>query len=151
MDLVLYFVAVSGSIKPGHVRLITKPSHLTLRIASCITLNYTNRFFPRVTGIEIGQHVPVPDGLERLGAGRNTLRHELPDFLDQTGLEHPADAPVNPIIELLTLRIKPHNVNPEPCNWRARPFIQVLRKRLSGFQANLQSPDNLRLVPLADS
>src|SRR5207248_8987006 len=61
IDLVLNVIAISRSIKPGNIGLLAKPSHLTFRISSCITLNYTNRVFVRDRGIEIGNDVPIPD------------------------------------------------------------------------------------------
>lgn len=99
MDPILYFVAVSRSIKPCDTWLLSKPSHLTFRIASCITLNYTNRIRLRVTGIQLRQHMSVPDRLEGLGAPGNPGRQERPDFADKTRFEHPDDALVDPAVQ----------------------------------------------------
>src|SRR5437867_841051 len=95
MDLVLNLLAVSRPIKPGNLALLSEPSHLTLCVASRVTLNYTNRPFPRVTGIEIRYDMPVPDRLKRLRARRNTVCKQSADFLHQTRFEHLANAYVN--------------------------------------------------------
>src|SRR3989442_5346800 len=105
MDHVLNLIAVSGSIKPSNVRLLAKPGHLTFRIASRITLNYTNRFFLGVTGIFVGQYVPVADRLERLRAGGNSPCQQLADFLGHSGIYNSANALIDSAVKLLSSRI----------------------------------------------
>jgi len=67
-DLVFNFLAISRPIKPADIGLFTEPSHLTFGIASCVTLDYTNRLIPWDTGIEIRNQMAIPDGLKRLCA-----------------------------------------------------------------------------------
>src|SRR5439155_76099 len=105
MDHVLNLIAVSGSIKPSNVRLLSKPCHLTFRISSRISLNYTNRFFVRDTGIDMCDNVPIPDRLKRLGTGWNTLSQQLTDLLDQTCGEHLADTIIDSPVEFFAGRI----------------------------------------------
>src|SRR5262249_49845211 len=95
IDLLFYLVAISGSIEPTNIGLPAEPGHLTFRIASRITLDYTNRFVSRDTGIEIRNDVPVPDSFERLYAGRHTVRQKLADFFHETSLKHAADPTVD--------------------------------------------------------
>ncbi len=105
MDHVLNLIAVSGSIKPSNVRLLSKPGHLTFRISSRITLNYTNRFFVRDTGIDMCDDVPIPDRLKRLGTGWNTLSQQLTDLLNQPCAEHLADTIIDAPVKFFAGRI----------------------------------------------
>src|SRR5437870_353195 len=90
MDLVLNFLTVSGPIKPCNVGLFAEPSHLTLGVASRITLDYTNRFLLRDRGIGGGDNMPIPDCLKGFRAGGNAAREQPADFFHQSRLEHPA-------------------------------------------------------------
>src|SRR5262245_53700241 len=98
MDLLLNFLVVSRSIKPDNIRLSTEPCHLTFCIASCITLDYTNRFLCRDTGIAVFNQVPVTYRLECLSAGRNAARQQPTDLIHQASLEHAPDTLVNALI-----------------------------------------------------
>src|SRR5215831_9377944 len=116
MDLVLNFLTVSRPIKPGNFTLSTEPSDLTLGIASSVTLDYTNRFLSRDTGIDILNHLSIADGFKRFRNRRNTFCQEPADFLDQAGVEHPLDSLIDPSVEILTGRIHADKVTGEACN-----------------------------------
>src|SRR5262249_50254371 len=97
-DLVLNFIAVSRSIKPGDLRLFAKPSHLTFGITPRITLDYTNRLVMRDRGIDTGDDMPIADGFKRLRTRGHTARKQPSDFIYQTSLKHAADPFVDPSV-----------------------------------------------------
>src|ERR1051326_2812014 len=88
MDLVLNFLAVSESIKPCDLGLLAEPSHLTLCVVSRITLDYTNRFLLRDSGIDVGDDMPIADRLKRFCVRRNASRKHPADLFNQARLEH---------------------------------------------------------------
>src|SRR5437867_3110903 len=113
MDHVLNLIAISRSIKPSNIGLLPKPSHLTFRISSRVTLNYTNRFFLRDTGIDIRKDVPIPDRLKRFRARRNPSSQQVTDLLNQTSAEHPANTIVDSSVKFFARRIQANEMNIE--------------------------------------
>src|SRR5215510_2005609 len=105
MDLVLNLLVVSRPIKPSDLRLFAEPRHLTLCIASGVSLDYTNRFVPWDTGIDVRYDMPVPYRFKRLHAGRNSISEQLSDFLDKTRLKHPVDALIDSFVQLVSGRV----------------------------------------------
>src|SRR5438552_889466 len=85
MDLLLNFIAVSRSIKPSNLGLFSEPCHLTLGIPSGITLDYTNRFVFRHTGIDGLNHMSVSDCLEGLCARRYAAFQQPANFFHKPG------------------------------------------------------------------
>src|SRR4029434_8861194 len=131
MNLVLNLLAISRSIKPHHLGLIPKPSHLTFSIPSCVTLDYTNRIFVSYTGIERGNYVPVADRLERLGTRRDAFRQQPRYFIDKNRCEHLVSTGVYSTVKRFTRRIDAHEVHFETHQRIAWFFAQVLSQRLT--------------------
>src|SRR5215510_15029142 len=96
MNLLLSLIAVSRSIKPSDVGLLAKPSHLTLRVMSGVTLDYTNRLVLRGRGIDVRNNFTITYRLKCFGAGGSTSCQKVPDFLNKSRLNHAANALVDP-------------------------------------------------------
>jgi hypothetical protein len=150
-DLVFNLLTISGSIKPTNIGLFAKPSHLTFSVVSSITLDYTNRVVFGDTGIEIRNDMTVPDGLKRLGAGWKSAAEKLPDFTDQSSLEHVAHANIDPPVKLVSRGIQTDKVHLKAHQRLPWTFSKVFRKRTPGLQPDFKRPNDFRLVAFRNS
>jgi hypothetical protein len=104
IDNLLDLFTISGSTEPLNIGLLPEPSQLSLGIASCVTLNNTNRFRGRFTAFQIQKQVAIANGFKWFGVSRNPPRQKLLHFLSQTPFEHPLDTFIDSTIQLRAWR-----------------------------------------------
>src|SRR5215510_6549413 len=102
MNIIHNLIVVSRLIKPSDLRLFAEPSHLTLCIAYSISLDYTDHFVLRDTGIDVRNNMSIPYRFKSLRTGWDALSKQLSDFLDKTRLKHLVDTLVDSFIQLLS-------------------------------------------------
>src|SRR5262245_34100290 len=126
MNLLLSFIAVSRSIKPSDVGLLAKPSHLTLRVVSGVTLDYTNRLRLRDRGIDISNYLSIAYRLKCFGGGGSARCQKVSNFIHKSRLHHAANALIDSSIEIFPSWIKTHEQDFETHDRLARLFVQML-------------------------
>ena len=93
----------------------------------------------------------ITDGSQRLRADRNSAGEKASNLFDQTRFKHPFHAGIDATVTLVTGRIQPDREDDETLQRPTSLLFEMFCQRFARFQPNLESPNDLGLVPLRDS